>query len=325
MVFTPFTGVDHHKRSIIFCGALIAKEDYESFNWAFSRFLIAMLGKEPEYIITDEDTGIIKSVLLVFKTARHRFYMWHILNKVPSKFGVMREDYHDFMILLNEIMWDEDLEAEEFDAQWISMFQKHRIGDNNWFADKYSIRKQWVMAHCIDLRMGHNEIILLLTPSTLEASCSWRVFERSGILCRHLIWIYSSNGVKSVPDAYIAKRWTKDATRFRMFNCDGEGTKDIDIIDRMQLAMSTMWSEFHQTVSILRLKDKACVERFSTLIREFRDNLSPSSEALNKNQQLQMLLGCPSTEEINIQRPKNSTNKGSGKRLLSSKTKVVAP
>ncbi|XP_074266464.1 protein FAR1-RELATED SEQUENCE 7-like [Silene latifolia] len=32
MVFTPFTGVDHHKRSVTFCGALIAREDYELFN-----------------------------------------------------------------------------------------------------------------------------------------------------------------------------------------------------------------------------------------------------------------------------------------------------
>ncbi|XP_074265826.1 protein FAR1-RELATED SEQUENCE 5-like [Silene latifolia] len=66
MVFTPFTGVDHHKRSVMFCGALISREDYESFNWVFSRFLQAMGGKEPEYIITDQDPGIIKSVPLVF-------------------------------------------------------------------------------------------------------------------------------------------------------------------------------------------------------------------------------------------------------------------
>ncbi|XP_074298525.1 protein FAR1-RELATED SEQUENCE 5-like [Silene latifolia] len=37
-------GVDHHKRSVTFCGALVAREDYESFNWVFSRFLQAMGG-----------------------------------------------------------------------------------------------------------------------------------------------------------------------------------------------------------------------------------------------------------------------------------------
>ncbi|XP_074290747.1 protein FAR1-RELATED SEQUENCE 5-like [Silene latifolia] len=38
MVFTPFTGVDRHKRSVTLTGALVAREDYESFNWVFSRF-----------------------------------------------------------------------------------------------------------------------------------------------------------------------------------------------------------------------------------------------------------------------------------------------
>ncbi|XP_074290738.1 protein FAR1-RELATED SEQUENCE 5-like [Silene latifolia] len=108
--------VDHHKRSVTLCGALIAREDYESFNWVFSRFLQAMGGKELEYIITDQDPGIIKSVPLVFNTARHRFCMWHIMNKMPSKFGVSRSDYNEFMCKINDIIWDDELEAAEFDV-----------------------------------------------------------------------------------------------------------------------------------------------------------------------------------------------------------------
>ncbi|XP_074313579.1 protein FAR-RED IMPAIRED RESPONSE 1-like [Silene latifolia] len=128
IVFTPFTGVDHHKRSVTFCGALIAREDYESFNWVFSRFLQAMGGKEPEYIITDQDPGIIKSVALVFKTARHRFCMWHIMNKMPSKFGVSRSDYNDFICKINDIIWDDELEAAEFDGIWEQIIEDHGVG-----------------------------------------------------------------------------------------------------------------------------------------------------------------------------------------------------
>ncbi|XP_074300012.1 uncharacterized protein LOC141631210 [Silene latifolia] len=61
MTFTPFTGIDHHKRSITFACALIEHENDESFMWIFDRFLAAMGGKEPNYIITDEDPGIIKA------------------------------------------------------------------------------------------------------------------------------------------------------------------------------------------------------------------------------------------------------------------------
>ncbi|XP_074318683.1 protein FAR1-RELATED SEQUENCE 5-like [Silene latifolia] len=114
MSFTPFTGVDNHKRSVTFCGALVAHEDADSFKWVFTRFLAAMGGKEPKYIITDQDAGILKAVPLVFKTARHRYCMWHIMNKVPSKFGMTRDDYSDFLKKLNAIIWDEDIEAAEW-------------------------------------------------------------------------------------------------------------------------------------------------------------------------------------------------------------------
>ncbi|XP_074318182.1 protein FAR-RED IMPAIRED RESPONSE 1-like [Silene latifolia] len=117
MTFTPFSGVDHHKRSVTFCGALVAHEDTESFQWVFSRFLAAMGGKEPKYIITDQDPGILNVVPLVFKTTRHRYCMWHIMNKVPSKYGVTRDDYSEFLKKLNAIIWDEDIEAAEFDAK----------------------------------------------------------------------------------------------------------------------------------------------------------------------------------------------------------------
>ncbi|XP_074305579.1 protein FAR1-RELATED SEQUENCE 3-like [Silene latifolia] len=126
MVFTPFTGIDNHKRSITFCCALIAKENTESFNWVFERFLFAMEGKEPEYIIIDQDPGIIAK----------------------------RKDYQVFLKKLNAIVWDEELEAEEFDNKWPTIMEEHVPADIEWFTDCYDIRRQWVMAHCKDWIMG---------------------------------------------------------------------------------------------------------------------------------------------------------------------------
>ncbi|XP_074305141.1 protein FAR1-RELATED SEQUENCE 5-like [Silene latifolia] len=53
MLFTPFTGVDHHKRSITFASALLFHEDEDSFKWVFEKFLDAMGQREPHCIITD--------------------------------------------------------------------------------------------------------------------------------------------------------------------------------------------------------------------------------------------------------------------------------
>lgn len=154
MVFTPFTGVDNHKRSITFCCALIFREKDNYFDWVFERFLWAMGGKEPEYIITDQDPGIIKSVKKVFKHARHRFCMWHIMNKVPIKYGSTTADYPEFIRKLNVIVWDDEIEPDDFDSRWCEIMQQHGVEKVDWFKDIYLIRRQWVMAHCRDLNMG---------------------------------------------------------------------------------------------------------------------------------------------------------------------------
>ncbi|XP_074300428.1 protein FAR-RED IMPAIRED RESPONSE 1-like [Silene latifolia] len=52
-----------------------------------------------------------------------------------------------------------------------------------------------------------------------------------------------ANGMKTIPDDYVVKRWTKECLRLRMFNCNGEGTDNMEIIDGKQIAMSIMWSE----------------------------------------------------------------------------------
>ncbi|XP_074292744.1 protein FAR1-RELATED SEQUENCE 5-like [Silene latifolia] len=36
MVFTPFMGVDHHRKSVFFAAFLLLHEDGESFKWTFS-------------------------------------------------------------------------------------------------------------------------------------------------------------------------------------------------------------------------------------------------------------------------------------------------
>ncbi|XP_074266981.1 uncharacterized protein LOC141590279 [Silene latifolia] len=121
----------------------------------------------------------------------------------------------------------------------------------------------------------------------------------------------------------VVNRWCKDAIHSKMFDCNGEAAEDVDIIDGKQIVMSVMWSEVHQTVGILMGKCKADVHNFSSLIREFKEKLSPIGSPLNK-QQLEQILGCSASQEVTILPPKKLKNKGSGKRMLSFKAKAVA-
>lgn len=51
--------------------------------------------------------------------------------------------------------------------------------------------------------------IVTLSVSDMKASCSCQMFEYSGILCRHILTVFTVTNVLKVPPNYILKRWTR--------------------------------------------------------------------------------------------------------------------
>ncbi|XP_020270767.1 protein FAR1-RELATED SEQUENCE 7-like [Asparagus officinalis] len=76
--FAPFTGVNHHRQSILFGCALLADEQEDTFIWLFTQWLKCMHGVAPKAIITDQDAQIGGAIKQVFPNTRHRFCSWHI-------------------------------------------------------------------------------------------------------------------------------------------------------------------------------------------------------------------------------------------------------
>ncbi|XP_074302891.1 protein FAR1-RELATED SEQUENCE 5-like [Silene latifolia] len=118
IIFTPFTEVDHHNRSVTFVAALLFHEDEDSFKWVFETFLETMDQREPQCIITDQCLGIKKVVPKVFKKAKHRYCMWHIMQKVTDKIGSTISKETDFVSRLNDVVWDSNLKPFEFESKW---------------------------------------------------------------------------------------------------------------------------------------------------------------------------------------------------------------
>ncbi|KAK9725074.1 hypothetical protein RND81_05G120700 [Saponaria officinalis] len=54
---------------------------------------------------------------------------------------------------------------------------------------------------------------------TKEVSCTCMKFERCGLICRHIISILSSNGVNSILDGYVIRRWCKELAHHDKRNC----------------------------------------------------------------------------------------------------------
>ncbi|KAL0352665.1 UNVERIFIED_CONTAM: protein FAR1-RELATED SEQUENCE 1 [Sesamum angustifolium] len=54
---------------------------------------------------------------------------------------------------------------------------------------------------------------VMWNDKTADTSCTCRLFEYKGFLCRHVLIILQISGVNNIPAKYILKRWTKDAKK----------------------------------------------------------------------------------------------------------------
>ncbi|GKA14361.1 FAR1-related sequence 5-like protein, partial [Tanacetum coccineum] len=83
MKFVPFIGIDNHGKCVTLGSGMILHKDTQSYMWLLTAFMTAFL-KEPTMIVTDQDGAMKRDIEAVFKKAKHRLYMWHIMQKIPS-------------------------------------------------------------------------------------------------------------------------------------------------------------------------------------------------------------------------------------------------
>ncbi|GJS45680.1 FAR1-related sequence 5-like protein [Tanacetum coccineum] len=85
MKFVPFIGIDNHGKCVTLGSGMLLHEDTKSYTWLLTAFMTAFL-KEPTMIVTDQDGAMKRAIEAVFTKAKHRLCMWHIMQKIPSKF-----------------------------------------------------------------------------------------------------------------------------------------------------------------------------------------------------------------------------------------------
>ncbi|XP_074289113.1 protein FAR1-RELATED SEQUENCE 5-like [Silene latifolia] len=160
MFFTPFTGVDHHKRSVTFASVLLFHEDEYSFTWVFQKFLDAMGQREPHYFQVEASAFICSLSVGGF---------------TPPANGI-------------ELIGIADARTQK------------------------------------TCQVVYNSL-------TNDVECSCKLFNRKGIICRHIIWVYSGKQVHTLPDKYILMRWTKNAHKIPLYGPHGELIEDFDATD----------------------------------------------------------------------------------------------
>ncbi|XP_021980044.1 protein FAR1-RELATED SEQUENCE 5-like [Helianthus annuus] len=135
MMFVPFTGVDNHYRN------------------AF--------GRAPPVIVTDQDPAMRKAIQDTWPESRHRLCMWHIMDKLTTKFfiseyvvGANLCNSTDFKKRLCGIVWTDALLPEQFETEWGVILADFDLVNHEWLQSIYHIRDTWIPAYYRDEHMS---------------------------------------------------------------------------------------------------------------------------------------------------------------------------
>ncbi|XP_022841862.1 protein FAR1-RELATED SEQUENCE 5-like [Olea europaea var. sylvestris] len=141
MPFAPFVGVNHHGQSILLGCGLVSNEDTETFVWLFRTWLQCMHGQAPQGIITDQDRAMQNAIQTVFPNTRYRWCLWHILKKLPEKFG-QHENKASIFGSIHRLVYDSQF-VQEFEEGWAGMIDTYGLHENDWLSGLYANRARW--------------------------------------------------------------------------------------------------------------------------------------------------------------------------------------
>ncbi|XP_022888998.1 protein FAR1-RELATED SEQUENCE 2-like [Olea europaea var. sylvestris] len=131
----------HCQSTLLGCG-LISNEDTNTFVWLFRTWLKCMHGQPPHGIITDQDRAMQNAIEVVFPHTKHRWCLWHILKKLPEKFGY-HVDKGLIFSTIHELVYDSQF-IEQFEQGWRVMIDTFELHDNDWLSGLYENRGRWV-------------------------------------------------------------------------------------------------------------------------------------------------------------------------------------
>lgn len=141
--FAPFVGISPHGKTYLFACAFIVNETAKTFEWLFREFLQCMRGKQPQSIITDQDTAMGIAIAAVFPNATHRNCLFHVKKKCDDKNGPKFAANEGLYEEMQDII-DNSLTIQEFETLWMAMIEEHNVSGVKFFNDMWKTRQKYV-------------------------------------------------------------------------------------------------------------------------------------------------------------------------------------
>ncbi|CAL5086112.1 unnamed protein product [Urochloa decumbens] len=141
-----FTGLNHHKQTVIFGAALLYDESNEAFRWLLDTFKMAMNGTHPKTLLTDRSAAISEAIAATLPATAHRYCVWQIYQNALQQ---LSQAFHGSKTLecnFKRCLFDCE-DEDEFLTAWKEMLEKYDLEDNQWLADLFSIKEKWALPY----------------------------------------------------------------------------------------------------------------------------------------------------------------------------------
>ncbi|XP_019166612.1 PREDICTED: protein FAR1-RELATED SEQUENCE 5-like [Ipomoea nil] len=157
------------------------------------------------------------------------------------------------------------------------------------------------------------------TPVGNHASCSCKLFELLGLVCRHMFLVFKDAQVKSLPLDYVLPRWCKQVGAGV---CCGQCC-DVPSPDS---GPNRLWNAMHQCAALVGTntdRQTRMLQVLEDLKEEFMSDGSNVTPAKGNNAAIVALCGVAPPTSITIKPPPQAKNKGIGRRIKSQRELAV--
>lgn len=101
--------------------------------------------------------------------------------------------------------------SELYTRKLFARFQEELVGTLTFMASKVEDDGDVTVYQVSKFGEDHKAYYVKFNVLKMRATCSCRMFEFSGLLCRHVLGVFRVTNVLTLPSHYILKRWTRNA------------------------------------------------------------------------------------------------------------------
>ncbi|RYR28893.1 hypothetical protein Ahy_B01g053111 [Arachis hypogaea] len=183
-----------------------------------------MGGNAPKGILTDQCASMQRAVEVCMPTTIHRWCIWHIMKKIPSKLNGYK-GHLEIEQEMSHVVWNSHTK-ESFDRNWNDFLMKYGLVDNKKIQAQFRGKVNCI-TRSMNSALGYlvYEVVEQVSNSTFnkfavtydsvaaQLKCRCLLFESRGILCHHALSVLSFEQVNKVSLRYILERWSKNVKR----------------------------------------------------------------------------------------------------------------